>query len=365
MSEPLIIYGGSFDPIHNGHLRIAKETIRKLGGKLFFVPAKNPRWKETASSEEDRLKMIELALEEANEPSFHIDTIEYSRTGLSYSVDTVRYFLDKYRGRDIYFLIGGDQVNSFPKWKDAKEISSSVKVIYSERNDIKIDPSITKDYNLIPLGFDKAGEISSSSIRSLQMMDEPDPVRHYIEDNDLYYMQKMHEYLGEKRLRHSIRVANLAYELAISNHFEHPWKAYIAGVLHDIGKEMPREQSDALMAKEFPEWASYPHFCHHQFVGAYLAKKDFGITDQEILEAIMSHCTGKANMNDLGIVVFEADKTDPGRGYDSKYLIDGCKKDFKKGFKTLLEQDIEYFKNKGIEVKDDLTLGCFNYYLKK
>jgi len=362
--EKLIIYGGSFDPIHNAHLRIAEAAALTLKGDVIFVPAKKMVWKDAVATDKDRLNMLKLALASEGSSAFSISLTEYNRPGkVSYSIDTVKEFKKKYKNRELYFLLGGDEVNSFPKWKEPDEIARLAKIIYADRPDIKIDQAVVKAYNMTSLNYDKSGIVSSESTRNLSYVDSPARVLDYIESHNLYYMAKISPLLREKRLLHSISVAHLSYAIASKNHLQNPGNAYIAGILHDIGKNVSPEESRLMMKDIYPEFVSYPNWCLHQFVGRIMAENDFGITNGEILDAIEYHCSGKAHMPPLGKIVYSADKIDPTRGWNSKSLIRQCLDDYYLGFLAVLKANRKFLVEEKGEFDMPLTEDCYREYL--
>ena len=98
--ENLIIYGGSFDPIHNGHLRIARAASLAYNADVLFVPAQTPRWKEPEASAEQRVEMLRLALKENGGPSFSIDLIEINEISeVNYTVNTIKSLKKKFKDK--------------------------------------------------------------------------------------------------------------------------------------------------------------------------------------------------------------------------------------------------------------------------
>lgn len=364
--ERLIIFGGTFDPIHKGHLRIAHHASLVLNSDVVFVPAKIPRWKSPEASVENRIEMLEIALKQDNSASFSIDLCEIKRPGdVTYSIDTVQYFKDKYPHKELFLLIGADEVNKFPNWHEAEKLSKLAKIIFVNRPDIEIDNKILNDYKIISLNFFESGNVSSSAVRNLQSIDIPSNVLKYIENNNLYFMKRLHSYLGEKRLNHSMSVAHVAYAIAKANKIPDPGRAYIAGALHDIGKELDDNEAKEIMEKEFPQYAAYPKFAYHQFTGSYLARKEFGIDDRTIIDAIKYHCTGKAHMSSLAKIIFAADKIEPTRGYDSSSLISDCLDNYYVGFLHVIKENAKFLDSKGGSATTELSKECYNEYLNK
>lgn len=364
--ERLVIFGGTFDPIHKGHLRIAHHASLILNSDVVFVPAKIPRWKNPEAGVENRIEMLNIALKQDSSPSFFMDLCEIERPGnVTYSIDTVEYFKKKYSNKELFLLIGADEVNKFSDWREAKKLSELAKIVFVNRPDIEIDKNILNKYKIISLNFFESGAVSSSAVRSLQSVDIPSGVLKYIEDNDLYFMKRLHSYLKDRRLNHSLSVAHVAYAIAKANKLPDPGKAYIAGILHDIGKELDKKEAFQIMEKEFSEYASYPEFSYHQFTGAYLAKKEFGIKDEAIIDAIKYHCTGKAHMSPLAKIIFAADKIEPTRGYDSSSLISDCLNNYYVGFLHVIKENARFLDSKGGSATTELSKQCYDEYLNK
>lgn len=361
--EKIVIFGGSFDPIHNGHLRLARAASLLLNADVVFVPAKEPRWKKPDSKASDRVKMLQLALNEERSGAFAIDLCEMKRPGTSYSIDTAKDFVKRYPGRELYWLIGSDQVNKLPKWKDPKNLSELVHFVYVPRSDILVDPAIVQTYGVLELDYHGSGPVSSSDIRELKSLDLPLKVLEYIENNNLYFMKKVSSYISGHRLAHSLSVAHLAYAIAQKNQLPHPEHAYIAGLLHDLGKHLEPEETAKIMAEAYPEYQDYPAYCLHQFTGCYLAQKEFGVTDEDILDAIEFHCTGKAHMPPLSKIIYASDKIDPTRGYDSSKMIDRCLKNYYVGFLNVLKENEKFLAKNGEGEENPLSESCRNLYL--
>ena len=362
--ESLIIYGGSFDPIHNGHLRIAHAASLYLNADVVFVPARSPRWKTPRASAKDRLKMLRLALKEDFSTAFSIDLFEMnSKQETNYTIDTVRYFAKKYPDHRLYLLIGADQVNTFDQWKDAKAISEFATPLYVARPGIPLDDHNLTEYSMMRLDYDKSGSVSSTAVRSLQSADIPLSVRDYIEENELYYMDHLASLISRKRLIHSVSVAKLAYSIAQKSKLENYRDAYIAGLLHDCAKNMPKSAQEKITKEVAPEFGNGPSWMFHQFAGAYVARRDFGITDEAVLTAIRYHASGRPHMTPLEKIIYSADKIDPTRGYDSSQMIEACLRNYYVGFLTVLEANRDFLRSQGYIVDNRLTQECFDLYL--
>ncbi len=120
------VFGGSFDPVHDGHLYVAQAAQRAFDlDHVVFVPARRPPHKldRSLSAARHRLRMLELALE--GRADWSICELELSRAGPSYTIDTLRALpraLDLARSARLYLILGGDNLAGFAHWKDAREI---------------------------------------------------------------------------------------------------------------------------------------------------------------------------------------------------------------------------------------------------
>lgn len=362
----IVVFGGTFDPIHNGHIRIAKAASERFSSKVVFVPAKTPRWKSPEETDQNRLEMLKLALKDVDF-DYEINEFELCSNGeINYSINTVKHLKDEYHAKNIYFIIGVDQVNQFDKWKDADELAKLAKIVYVNRPGYEINMDLVTRFNMIDLEFLSSGPVSSTDVRELKSLDVPDSVLNYIEENRLYFVKKLASFIPEKRLNHSISVAKLAKKIALVNNLPEIDKFYIAGLLHDLGKTYNKDDENllSLMKKHFPEYLEIPNFAYHQFIGMMLAEKEFDIKDPEILDAIKFHCTGKANMSQLGMVIYASDKIDPLREFDSTWLMNSCFKNWKQGFLDTLEDNRKYLLGHKKDIENYLTKECFEMYLK-
>jgi nicotinate-nucleotide adenylyltransferase len=118
------LFGGSFDPVHLGHLLVAQTAREELGlHRLFFIPAAQspfkPDSKPTPANE--RLRLLRLAL--AGKDWCEIDEQEIRRGGVSYTIETIRDYARRFAGAEIFYLIGTDHVAKLPQWREADELA--------------------------------------------------------------------------------------------------------------------------------------------------------------------------------------------------------------------------------------------------
>ena len=188
------IFGGTFDPPHIGHLLIAQTVFESENfERLIFVPANISPAKKNgdSSSPNERSKMLEIAL--INNPNFEISDLEIKREGISYTIDTIREFVDdlKLDKEDLFFLMGSDTLKSFHTWKDPEEILNLCNIIVAIRPGFT--PSDIPQWGLDSVRFANIPrfEVSSTNIR-----------RRWREGKTIRYMvtKEVWEYIDEKDL---------------------------------------------------------------------------------------------------------------------------------------------------------------------
>jgi len=136
------IMGGTFDPIHIGHL-VAAETVREALDldEVWFMPSHIPPHKaEAGFSSDERLRMVELAISE--QPAFRTLDIELRRGGVSYSADTMETLTGQYPDDDFHFIIGTDMVNYLPKWERIEDLAKMTRFAAVGRAGYVLDRSV-------------------------------------------------------------------------------------------------------------------------------------------------------------------------------------------------------------------------------
>ena len=168
------IFGGTFDPIHIGHLHIAYETLYNLQlDKILFMPAGNPphKNKKKITDAKIRYDLVKKAIE--SEPYFEISDYEINKSENSYTYKTIEVFSELQPNIDWYFLIGVDSLMDLDKWKNVERILSSCKLVVYNRAGFTVE-HVTNQIKYIEQKFDKKIifidmpiiDISSTNIRS-------------------------------------------------------------------------------------------------------------------------------------------------------------------------------------------------------
>ena len=136
------IFGGTFDPIHNGHLAVARAAKAQLRlDRVVFVPVGTPphkRWQPVTPAEH-RWQMVSLAV--ADNPGFTVSRVDIDRPAPQYSVDTVRLLRREFgtAAEDTFFIIGADALGNFPRWKDAAGIVAQCRIAAVHRPGFRPD----------------------------------------------------------------------------------------------------------------------------------------------------------------------------------------------------------------------------------
>lgn len=198
--KSLGILGGTFDPIHYGHLLAAEWAGEAFGlDELVFIPAARPPHKDPASviNGRHRYRMVELAIQD--NPAFCVSSLELERSGYSYTIDTIRHYLQSDPQLDIRFIMGVDALQLISTWKDVEQLLTLCKFIVVTRAGYQLDRSNpvfatvpSELWDRIEMLSIPGLEISSSEIRRRTAVGRsiryllPPAVADYIEKHHLY-----------------------------------------------------------------------------------------------------------------------------------------------------------------------------------
>ena len=328
------ILGGTFDPIHKGHIGLAKKAIEVLElTDFYFVPNGNPPHKSDQTDKKDRYNMT---ADIARKNDFFVSDYEVKKEEYSYTYETLRHFKEKYPHAELYFIIGMDNLADIPKWKNIPEIFKNAKIAVFERQGYQKDQEtvtvLKEKYNAEFTFFDFNFPVSSTEIREkltkgenvLSLLDV-DTLK-YILRNGLYglipvkefdfYENELKKFIEKKRENHSIGVAVTAYLLAV-RYNEDVKLAYQTGLMHDIAKRLPiHEQLKFCEGIELhPDEKIYTKMLHSP-AGSGVVKKKYNITDQKMLSAIRLHTIGSPEMSLFDKIIYMADYIEPYRDFE-------------------------------------------------
>lgn len=128
------LFGGSFDPVHLGHVMVARTALEELHlDRLCIIPASQSPFKpdQQPAPADARTQLLRLAFD--GQASCEIDTQEVERDGVSYTIDTARAYADRYSGAELFYLIGADHVPTLPEWREAGALASMVTFVVVPR----------------------------------------------------------------------------------------------------------------------------------------------------------------------------------------------------------------------------------------
>jgi nicotinate-nucleotide adenylyltransferase len=185
------LYGGSFDPVHLGHLLVAQAAREEAGlDRVVFIPAAQSPFKpgRVLSPAHLRAQMLRLAL--AGRPFSEVDVQELERGGISYTIDTIRAYQARFPGAQLFYLAGADHVPLLPKWREAAALAASVHFLVVPRPGEAHTPFPHPFHGTFLKGFPV--QISASTVRERVGQAKPvdwlvsPPVAQAIRDNGLY-----------------------------------------------------------------------------------------------------------------------------------------------------------------------------------
>ena len=402
------IMGGTFNPIHNGHLRMAQAAMRQYHlEEVLFVPSKNPphKKKKEIIGEEHRARMICLAIDGIS--GFSFSDIELKRSGTTYTCDTLSKLREVHPTWELFFILGGDSLESLDDWHMPEKIMNQCTILaaprygVNEKDFLALCKEKAEKYSgtVLPVHMEEL-EISSRAIRENVKKGEsllsicPEKVEKYIALHGLYGAKKhkifyddenYNEYITElltyieatlrpKRYQHTLGVAQTATTLGFC-YFSSDSdckRAELAGILHDCAKYLTGDEMIQLCEKHkitLTETERINTALIHGKLGAYLAKKRYGIRDAEILSSVQYHTTGKPKMTTLEKIIYVADYIEPGRKmncmpYSLAEVRKKCYQDLDKGLLMILTNTVEYLKKSDRKI-DEMTTITYEYYKER
>ena len=376
------IFGGSFDPVHKEHVHFVRAAIDCLHlDKVFVMPAHTPPHKpyRILSSDADRLNMCRLAF--SSLPQVEISDYEITQGGTSYTYLTCKHFRTLYPDAEIFFLVGTDMLRNFPYWKNPQSIVEDVTIAVCGRNDEdgwweeeqrlfqeKFGKSFARvDYNGEDISSTKIRVLAGAGMRLTDFLDEKTAA--YIQEKGLYKIENADKALAlekPERQAHSIRVANLAAARALKLKMSER-QAIAAALFHDCGKNLTPDSSYLEGFVEPKEWGDIPKTVWHQFAGAYVAEKCFGVQDEDVLNAVRYHTSARPNMSELEKLIFLADMLEEERHYDGVDILrelfwredglDAC-------LERALYETLLFLQTKQADIYP-LTQNAYNFYKTK
>ena len=357
------IYGGSFDPVHNGHIALVRDALASgFVDCVIIVPSVKNSFKLHSMTlpAPYRFYMTKAVRDSLPEKdggrSIFVSDVEFGIKGISYTCMTLELMTDpeymagflieqgikkkKAEGpHEYYWIMGSDTLGTFETWYKPEEILRHATLLAAKRPGDSVDVDKAAESIRENLGgrvetFRLNGVMCASSeiLKTGDFSQVPEAAREFIATHALYTERTklkgvsdkakerffesavwMYPYLGEKRLLHTLNVGYLSAELAVRFGAD-PDKALIAGALHDCAKELDIDSQREMAADYCGDLFTDKKLLHSP-AGAVFARDGFGEKDREILDAICYHTTGRGSMSALEKIVYLADKIEPARTY--------------------------------------------------
>ena len=340
------IYGGTFNPIHRGHLTAARAAMDVLGlDRLLLIPASVPPHKalpQGSAEPADRLEMTALACAQLGPGAQALD-IELHRTGPSYTVDTLRQLRQMYPEDELWLLMGSDMFLTLQDWREPRQVMALARIGAFSRLESGEEAAFARqkaflereygaDVTIIP--NPQVVELSSTEVRQTLAQGGgaellPAAVYGYILRERLYSTHReltgltpdelrpiALSYLKPKRMPHVLGTEQEAVRLT-RRYGGDETQARIAALLHDCTKKLEMPEQLALCKQygiELDELEQKALKLLHSKTGAAIARSVFGVEDA-VYDAIWYHTTGRPDMTRLEKILYLADYIEPSRDF--------------------------------------------------
>ncbi len=382
----VLLFGGAFDPPHNGHVRLLQNAIAAVRPDLVLVMPTGTSPHKAASLTPARLrkKMCRCFLQVA--PCVRISGYEIAQKGKNYTIDTVRWLRRQYPGAELVLTMGSDMLLHFDIWRDWQQLLQLVTICAQIRDDEDTAPLQQKADELQAMGgkvllcAPLPVELSSTQVRQAVADGAnaaayvPAVAASVIQKYDLYrrlpspcvLAKAVKAQLGKERWHHTLGVVRAARTLA------RRWGADVqaattAALLHDFLKESSKSHmlqifaDNAIIKNNSPlaglipdDIADRAPIIWHGYAAAIVVCSRFGIRRRDILSAIACHTCGKAGMSTLDKVIYLADMISAERdfpGVDTLRKL--CRGDADTAMCHALRHTIEHVQSQGRAVDPD------------
>lgn len=292
--------GGSFDPIHPGHLQLGRAALQQLRlDRLYFVLSpRSPFKKKKRKPVHHRQQWVQYAIE--GEGKFRVGLWEVSRSGPSYTVDTLRGYHKNHPSHRLFLIVGSDLLSGLDRWKSPAELAALATLAVGRRpgsGRLAVPPLFRPRCRLLRGTFP---DYSSTVVRTKLRAGR----------------------LSEHRLFHSVCVGILASQLAIRNG-RSELTAYQAGLLHDIAKEWGPDRliryvkTNRLRVPRLDFILDHAPNILHAYAGAHWVRRRKWVRDPKWLKAIASHTLGNLSMSVEDKILFTSDFSSYDRDFSS------------------------------------------------
>ncbi|MBR2716307.1 MAG: nicotinate (nicotinamide) nucleotide adenylyltransferase [Oscillospiraceae bacterium] len=383
----ILIFGGTFNPPHMGHLLAVGETAKSLGAdRVFFVPTSIPPHKELAAVSPpaaDRAAMLETVCPLL--PNASVLDLELRREGRSYTAETLTELRSLYPEDELVFLMGTDMFLSILSWYEPETILSCANLaVFARERDRTAEieamaDKLRREYGAgVYIITGRPLEVSSTVVRELLPRRQgrelvPESVYGYIIRKRLYgakpeldwLREKAYAYLKPTRVPHVRGVEEEALRMA-ARWGADPGDAAEAAICHDITKALSQEEQLRMCEKYAivtDELERANEKLLHARTGAALAADLFGL-ENDVALAIRFHTTGRPGMTTLEMITYLADYIEPGRnGFDGlEELRRACYEDLDRAMELGLRMSLSEVREKGAAAHG-MTVEAHRWYV--
>jgi len=393
----LAILGGSFNPVHLGHIYLADVVLSSLNyDRVIFIPAyRSPFKPETSMTEyntDSRLEMLAAAI--SGDPRLTLDDCEIRRQGVSYTIDTIEDIIERYDpdGKP-GLIIGDDLAADFPKWRESEKILKLADLVIARRNGAGEANYPFANTQIANEVMNVSSQMIRENIKNGKVWKSlvPAAARAIIEDRRLYgfnaapeesdfilphYETDEHDTVSKQlilsmediargrlnfeRFIHSRNTAILSRDFCVRFGLD-PRLGYLAGVTHDIGKNLEFDDMKKLVKNDglgLSDLEKKKPSLLHGRAGAALLKKRYKVNNEQVLEAVAWHTSGKTDMGPLAKIVFIADKIEVSRRHVDPQLRKMCLRgsDLDLIFRSVFEDTVFWLQKYNLDLSKETVL---------
>jgi nicotinate-nucleotide adenylyltransferase len=301
----IALFGGSFDPIHEGHLKVALMVLRQTDVKeVWFVPnMRSPLKEGVHESFEHRLALIKTMIKPYRR--LKVCDIESHLPQPSKTIHTVLALKKQYPMIQWSWVMGEDQFESFSQWFESERLKTLIDFIGVSRTQ-------NKPYDWAKQWIVFNHPASATAFREHHDLRYiPHRVKVEMLKRGCYIKPLIGGIMSEKRFQHTLRVHTMGIKLARAHQLNET-KISLSAYLHDVAKGMSEPLMDEWIKRSIYKEYPIPSYAKHAIVSAMLAKHRYGIKDKKVIQAIVHHTEG-TSISHLSTCLFVADKIEPAR----------------------------------------------------
>ncbi len=339
----IILFPGTFNCFHDGHMKILKNAIKKINpDKIYIIPTNlNPEKQHHSSIilNQHKINMIEIYTK--GNKNILIDKNELNCKDYVPTYKTIAYYVKKYPNSEIFLLMGSDLVDKFYTWDNYKYIINHVNIICYKRSNNDKD-------TFIKIINTKIFKMSSTDIRlGKKLTNVSKELINYINNNNLYWYDRLNYRLSKKRLTHSINVGDLSKKYAKYYNLNEN-NAFYAAIYHDYFKELKNDKIHTYLITKYltKKEQKLPISAHHSHIASAYIKNKWNYNNTNVLNSIKYHTIPSLEMSDLNMYIYCVDKLSKERSWEGVKAIRDIlgKKSIKYIYKLCIKKSILHLK---------------------